>query len=313
MNTTLEPRNQNEYDIDLRELFAAVWRGKKIIMLTTTFCVFIGLAYAIYKPDVYTASALLAPASDDVGSRVSGQLAGLASLAGVNIGSGSNNKTAIAKEVLQSRAFLTNFIRRHNLAIPLMASKAWDKIQGKWVIDAAFYDVAADKWVGDDKGQSLEPTDWDLVKEFRGSISVIESKDNGMVTVSITSLSPVAAKEWVERLVKDLNDYMRDQDVAEAEASIKYLEGKLHETNVAGMQQVFYQLIESQTRTIMLANAQREYVFKTIDPAVVPQEKSGPKREVILVLSIVVGMMLGTSIVFIFAFFRTETESESKI
>ncbi|MEZ5505241.1 MAG: Wzz/FepE/Etk N-terminal domain-containing protein [Gammaproteobacteria bacterium] len=64
-----------------------------------------GVAYAFYLPNVYTASALLAPTSDETGSRVSGQLAGLASLAGVNLGSGSFNKTAIAKEVLQSRAF----------------------------------------------------------------------------------------------------------------------------------------------------------------------------------------------------------------
>jgi hypothetical protein len=30
------------------------------------------------------------------------------------------------------------------------------------------------------------------------------------------------------------------------------------------MQQVFYQLIESETRTVMLANAQPKYVFKTV-------------------------------------------------
>ncbi len=97
---------------------------------------------------------------------------------------------------------------------------------------------------------------------------------------------------------------MRAQDIEDAEASINYLEAKLDETNIAGMQQVFYQLIESETRTVMLANAQREYVFKTVDPAVVPQEKSEPKRALIAVIATMLGGMLGVFIVFVRAFIR---------
>ena len=125
-----------------------------------------------------------------------------------------------------------------------------------------------------------------------------------MVTVSVKSLSPVAAKQWTEWLVKDINEHMRAQDIEDAEASINYLEAKLDETNIAGMQQVFYQLIESETRTVMLANAQQEYVFKTVDPAVVPQEKSEPKRALIAIIATMLGGMLGVFIVLIRAFIR---------
>lgn len=109
-----------------------------------------------------------------------------------------------------------------------------------------------------ENGESVQPTDWDLVKKFREShLSISENNENGMVTISVKSLSPVAAKQWTEWLVKDINEHMRAQDIEEAEASINYLQTKLDETNIAGMQQVFYQLIESETRTVMLANAQR--------------------------------------------------------
>lgn len=312
MNSTTEPHYYPEDEIDLRELFATLWRGKWVILMLTVVFAAGGVAYALSQPNVYTASALLAPASDETGSRVSGQLAGLASLAGVNIGSGSTNKTAIAKEVLQSRAFLSDFIRRHNLAVPLMATKAWDVDQEKWVVDTEKYDPAAGAWATDDEDKTLEPTDWDLVNAFREQLNVAESKNNSMVTVTLSSLSPIAAKEWLELLMKDLNAHMRDQDVADAEASIKYLEGKLQETNVAGMQQVFYQLIENQTRTIMLANAQQEYVFKTIDPAVVPQEKSGPKRTLIFVVAAVLGGMFGMFVVFVMAFFWADDKNSAK-
>ena len=295
-------------EIDLRELFATLWAGKWLIIATTFIFAVGGVFYALSKPDIYQASALLAPAQDQGGSRIGGQLSGLASLAGVNLSGGDANKTTIAKEVLQSRAFLTDFIHRHNLSEELMASEAWDKSQQEWVYNTDVYNPASEEWGTDEEGKSLKPTDWDLVKTFKQQLSVAESKDNGMVTVSLKSLSPVAAQQWVEWLVHDINEHMRTQDVQEAEASIDYLESKLQETNIAGMQQVFYQLIESETRTVMLANAQGEYVFKTVDPAVVPQEKSEPKRALIAVVATMLGGMLGVFVVFVRAFVHSGNE-----
>lgn len=312
MNQAPEPQHYPDDEIDLRELFATLWRGKWIIIAFTIIFAAAGVAYALYKPDIYQASALLAPAQDDAGGRIGGQLSGLASLAGVNLGGGDANKTVIAKETLQSRAFLTDFVHRHNLAVPLMATKAWNMNAGEWIFDEDIYDASAQQWLNDENGQSQKPTDWDLVKQFRNQLSVSENKDNGMLTVSFKSLSPVAAKNWVEKLVHDINEHMRAQDVQEAEASIAYLEDKLRQTNIAGMQQVFYQLIEQETRTVMLANAQREYVFKTVDPAVVPQEKSEPKRALIAIVATMLGGMLGVFAVFVMAFIRSGKEEASK-
>ncbi|MCR8913707.1 LPS O-antigen length regulator [Marinobacter panjinensis] len=303
-----EPYETGHYpddEIDLRELFATLWSGKWIIILITVLFAAGGVAYALYKPDIYQANALLAPADGDSGGRLGGQLGSLASLAGVNIGSDSSSKTSIAKEVLQSRVFLTDFIHLHELEVPLMATKAWNSRQNQWVYDQEIYNPETGEWGTNQVGESLQPTNWDLVKKFKQShLSVSENQDNGMVTVSIKSLSPVAAKQWTEWLVKDINEHMRAQDIEEAEASISYLETKLNETNIAGMQQVFYQLIESETRTVMLANAQREYVFKTVDPAVVPQEKSEPKRALIAIIATMLGGMLGVFTVFVRAFIR---------
>ena len=63
---------------------------------------------------------------------------------------------------------------------------------------------------------------------------------------------PPVAKEWAEKIV-DINEHMREQDVKEAGARIPYLEGKLQGTNIAGMQQVFYQLLESEPKRALIA------------------------------------------------------------
>jgi len=314
MNQTPDPQNYPDDEIDLRELFATLWRGKWIIILFTIAFAAGGVFYALSKPDIYQSSVLLAPTQDEGGAGgLSGQLGGLASLAGISLGGGGSNQTAMAKAVLQSRAFLAGFIHRHNLSIPLMATEAWDMENGKWVINRDVYNPEADEWLSDEEGESLKPTDWDMVKTFKGGyLSLTNDEETGMVTLNIKSQSPPVAKEWAEKLVHDINEHMREQDVKEAEARIAYLEGKLQETNIAGMQQVFYQLIESETRTVMLANAQDEYIFKTVDPAVVPQEKSEPKRALIAIVATMLGGMLGVFTVFVIAFIRSGKEAKQK-
>ena len=298
MNQVLHKPDLPSEEMDLRELFSAFWEGKWIILIISVSCIVGGAIYALKLPNEYQATALLAPAQNEDGSRISGQLSGLASLAGVTLGGGDANKTTIAKEVMLSRAFLGEFIARHEIAVPLMAAESWNSGAGEWVYDRALYSAARNEWLLDENGESLAPSTWDLVKAFREQLTVSENKDNGMITVALTSLSPNAAATWLRWLLEDINEHMRAQDISDAESSVAYLEEKLKETSIAGMQQVFYQLIEQETRTIMLANAQREYVFKVIDPPLAPQEKAGPKRGLIVLLAGMLGLMLATIIIF---------------
>jgi hypothetical protein len=120
------------------------------------------------------------PPQDQAGSGIGGQVGGLASFAGVNLGGGEANKTTIAKAVLQSRAFLTEFIHRHSLSVDLMAAEGWNKGQGKWIYDKEIYSPATGEWAMDSDGKSLKPTDCYLVKAFKEQLSVTETKDNGM-------------------------------------------------------------------------------------------------------------------------------------
>ena len=112
-------------------------------------------------------------------------------------------------------------------------------------------------------------------------------------------MSPLIAQQWVTWLVDDINQAVKDQDVEEANRSIDYLKEQVANTALADLQTMFFELIQSQTETVMLAQVRPEYVFKTIDPAVVPEEKSKPKRALICVLGTMLGGMLGVVLVLI--------------
>ena len=93
------------------------------------------------------------------------------------------------------------------------------------------------------------------------------------VIASIEHQSPVIAAQWVDWLVKDVNAAVKTQDVDEANKAIEYLKQQVSKTALSDPQAMFFELIQSQTETVMLAEVRPEYVFKTIDPAVVPEQK----------------------------------------
>ncbi|MCK7551550.1 Wzz/FepE/Etk N-terminal domain-containing protein [Marinobacter goseongensis] len=284
-------------EIDLRAIFADLWRGKWLIIGLTVVCAVAGVVYAKLQPDIYQAQATLAPKDGGETRTGGGGLQGLASLAGVNLGGGSSNQSVIAQEVLKSRAFLGDFIERHNYAPQLAAVERWNPGTKALEYDPERYSVETEQWL------SVAPSNWNLVNRTRGLLGVASNKNTGMLTVSFQHESPEFAQEIVYNLVQDINNHMRKLDVDEAERSIRYLENKIQETSIAGMQQVFFQLIESETRKVMLAHSSPEYVFKTIDPAVTPEVPSEPKRRLIAMVATMAGALLGVLIVLIRSFF----------
>ncbi|WP_440875558.1 Wzz/FepE/Etk N-terminal domain-containing protein [Thalassotalea sp. PLHSN55] len=302
---SLFPQQQNNDDeIDLAELWRAIWAGKLTIIAITFIFAVASVIYAISQPNIYKASTVLAPASSDGGagglSALAGQFGGLASMAGINLGGGSTDKTGLALEVLKSRAFLEKFINKHKLLLPLMAVESWDIHNDKLIFDKDIYNEQTHEWVRDVTfPKTPKPSAWETFEALKEILSVATDKESGMISLSIEYYSPELAKQWLILLVKDLNKEMREKDKKEAQESINFLTNKLEQTQLADMQTVFYQLIEEQTKTMMLTEVSEEYVLKTIDPANAPDEEAKPKRGLICVLGTMLGGILAVLIVLI--------------
>lgn len=290
-------------EIDFRELWVVVWRGKWIITLLVSLFVVGSAVYALSLPNIYKSEALLVPAEENSGgglSALAGSFGGLASLAGVNVGSGQADKTTLAIEVLKSRKFITFFIKKYDLLVPVMAAKYWDRDKQSLVLDPKIYDASKNAWVRSAKPpRKSEPSMQEAFSAFKRRLTVTQNKATGFVTVGLEFYSPSMARSWVDSLVKELNAEIKLRDVTEAKKSIRYLNNQLIKTAVADMKKVFYELIEEQSKIVMFAEVRDEYVFRTIDEAVTPELKAKPKRVLIVMLGILLGGMLGVSLVFL--------------
>ncbi len=290
-------------EIDLRELFTVIWQGKWIIIVITALFAVASVVYAITQPDIYKSEALLAPAQqDDTGGlgTLTGQFGGLASLAGVNLGGSSSNKAQLAIEILKSRQFTKDFIQKHNILPDLMAVKAWNSEINIITYDEELYIVEQNKWVREvDAPFKPKPSMQEAYIEFSEILTVKPEEETGMVIIAIEHKSPYIAQQWVNWLIEDINQTMKQRDVLEANKSTEFLTKQIQLTKISDIRAVLYNLVEEQTKTIMFANVRDEYVFKTVDPAIVPEKKSGPKRALICILSVFFGAFLGVVLVLI--------------
>lgn len=299
---TANPQNNSSHSDDvslygLFSLFIKNWITLGICGIS--FAALAGL-WAVQQPNIYTAEMVLMPAQKDEGglSGVAGKLGGLASLAGVGIGEGGNSNLTLAIELLSSKAFISDFIEENNLLVPVMAAEGWDAKMNKLIINNNIYNEEEQKWVRKAKlPKKPKPSYQEAQIIFSKLLEVEQNPKSLFVNISLDYYSPLMAADWATKLVKKVNEHIRQLDLKESNQSIEYLEKLIVESKVAELRNMFSNLMEEQIKSKMLASLRADYVLKVVDPAVVPETKSKPMRSLIVVIAGFFGGIIGLIIV----------------
>jgi uncharacterized protein involved in exopolysaccharide biosynthesis len=264
--------NDLDDEIDLIALCRVVWGYKYLILLTSGVCGLVAVYLALTATPIYRAEAVVTEVHDggmSAAASLANQLGGLASLAGVNLAAGGGADRE-AQAVLMSRHLAEEFIKSQGLLSELFPKS------------------------------KKPPTLWLAVQRFReGVLTIREDKRTGMTTVAVDWTDPVTAARWANGFVALANELIRARALDDSRRNIAYLNGQIARTNVVEVQRVMYNLIESETKTLMLANARAEYAFTVVDPAVPPEVRISPRRTVMVMVGIFVGLFIGLTIVFL--------------
>ena len=274
--------------IDLRVFLNRLWHKRWWIFTSTLLFTVAATAAAFLMTPIYRASTVMVSAGADrssVGSLSSalGQLGGLASLAGIGVGSG-DLETEEALAVLRSRRFTRNFISGRNL-MPKLFAREWNAALSKWNVR-----------------ETDRPTPAEAYKYFDQKIrKVNQDKKTGLVTLQIDWKDRNEAAEWSNELVERINAEMRARAIAKAEASIGFLQKELTNTADVGTREAVNRLIESQVKRRMLASVMQEYAFRVVDRAMPPDAKDPvrPRKVIFVLLGLVLGLSIGCMAVLI--------------
>ena len=294
INTKLKDSFNDE--LTLREFFIVMWRGKWIIVLMTLSAAILSVYIALSKPNIYTSTVLLSPANSSSGSlasNVSSRYGGLASLAGISLDGGQVNDVGLGIEIVKTRSFIVDFIKRRDILVPLFAMKSWENESNKIILNEDVYNKKLNIWLGD------LPSYQDAFDKFTQMMSISINKKTGIVSLSITSQSPVLAQQWASWLVEDLNNVMKNRVVTEAKNSILFLQREIESTSLTELRLMFSRMMQEQTKIVMLGNVRPEYLFTIIDPAIIPERKVGPIRSQIAIIGTFMGGVFSVLLLFL--------------
>jgi len=278
-------------ELDIFDFIDILKSNTKPLYISVLLFTFLAAFSSFFIPNQYTSSALLTATEqlDSASSRSSG-FSGLASFAGVDIPQSAAEKNIdLGLEILKSRSFKINLIKKYQLEPILFASKKWDG--NKLIIDGSIYDKTNNQWIED------TPTDEELVKIFTNMISIEVDKKTGFITLKVTHISPNFSKEITELLIKELNTFQKQYDLKRADKALNYLYQQSVQTSIVNLKNIFNNLIESQLKKKMLADISEEYFLTTIDAAVVPLKHSFPNRAIIILFGSMLGFLIGLTFV----------------
>ena len=289
--------NRDAGELSVLEYCRAVASDWRLLAIISASAAVVSIAFALIVSEKFEGVAVVVDAEGGRASGIQaamlGQLGGLAGLAGLDLSQFAGT-TGDARAVLNSRTLVEEFITRNSL-LPALFSDDWDAARKRWKTPP---DEAPTLWLG--------------VRKFVEDVRTIEEDPvTGIIRVKVVWEDPETAADWANGLVALANQIVRSRDLRDAEKSVAYLQGEIARTNVVGLQQVLYSLVESEMQTIMLAKVKEEYAFSVIDPAAVPELRSFPHRTLIVVIGTILGGFVALMIILVRLVARREREART--
>jgi uncharacterized protein involved in exopolysaccharide biosynthesis len=256
----------------LAELAGLIWASRLLMAIVVASAVLVATIYAFVATPMFRAEVVVTEVRDgsagDLAS-MAGKLGGLASLAGLNL-SGGDSTAVESMATLKSRRLAEEFITRTGIVQELL------------------------------RGGRRDPTLWRAVERFRKEVlSIREDQRNSTTTVAVDWKDPLVAASWANGYVALANETLRSRAMHDATRNIDYLNAQVARTSVVEVQRVMYQLIESQTKTLMLANQREEYAFAVVDSAVPPEIRTSPHRTLIVFGGLLFGLLAGATLAYL--------------
>ena len=357
-------------EIDLKDIIRQLWVKRKFILVTTGIFLLLGIFIAFTSPVAYTASCTLVPQSTQ---RQGGNLGGLASMMGVNLGaatSGESLSPSVYPQIVKSVSFCQEV-----MAMPIPIEKASRKIslydyytnkeyQPKSILGgikkytiglpgvilssvrgkkspAGTNTVYSDSITG--KVITLTEDERKVVDIIQKNIQFESNPKDGYVKLGYTFAEPEAVAVITDNMFNTLEKYVKSYKSQKVQDNLQFVEASYAEArrdflqkqiNLAAFQDANRGLITATARTTerrlsseydiaftvyselakqleqaKLAVKESTPVLTVIDPVVVPQEKSAPRRSMILAVFLFLGLVVGIGWVLIKPFFQDIAKS----
>jgi len=269
-----------EDEIDLRELFATIWRYKRFIAIFVLIVTILSIVYVLSKPNIYKVQAVLATKKYFKPINVEGM--------GIVVKATSiNNVIGIApkvafKELLNNYIFMKNFIQKREFDKKLLSGEL-----EKGYVFAFNYD-------------------FNIYKLFVKNFSIDIDKKTGLINISYTHPNRFFAYEVLTAFLEDGSKFLINKDLQYINSQIKKYQEELKKANNLELKSNLTKLIFDFIQQKLYLNSSKYYKVRVVTNPYIPdtKDKEGPKRALIVIVSFVTSFILAIFLVFFIEFIR---------
>lgn len=283
--------NTREDEIDMIRLLFAFWKYRYWIIGCTFVVTLIGVLYALLATPIYYSQATISLKETGKGggaAQIFSQLGGMGGMVAAQLGMGNTNLDKM-EIILKGHELAESVIVKNGL-MPVLFPKARDVKKGAW------------------KDSTKAPTVRDGIKKLQeGVLAVRLDVKKNVIKIGAYLPDSLLAKQMVDFYLAELNERIRTDVMREAENNRDYLEKQVRNTGDPVLVEKIQNMISFEIEKYMLVSSQ---AFEVLERPVVPMEKIKPRRKMIAVVSLFLGIFISIGSVLLWrGFMQIKTQA----
>ena len=301
MSETKSPEINDE--IDLRELFLALWRGKYFVFLVAILAIVCASFYLRSAERKYSVQMVLKPVVVEAsGPNLSG-FSGLASLAGISLPSSSGSDFTTYQKLIFSEEVSERIFANTELVIKLF--------EGEWNSDTQSFEAPVIGNIGKlkqrvkrlltgaEKGKYIPPNPKRLSMSMASTFNIALDNGTGFMKISTETGKPDFMLELILHALQETDKLLKERFLITAEAALEFYYKKLLTSRSPEHREALAKLISAEDQKLMLASKSSNFVAELLTKPSVSLYPTSPKSSLVLALGLVLGFFLGSAMVLI--------------
>ena len=299
-------------EIDLKELFLALWRGKLTIVFICANALFGGAVYLHKEERTFSVKAIYKPVAEDTQGPNLGGFGGLASLAGISLPSSSGSDFTAFQALLTSQEVADILMNEQDVLSSLFKSE-WDaetKTFSQPVKSARgrFIGVLKKTLTGSEQSDYIAPNSQRLSNKLAKLVNVSVDKKTGYLAVSAEATDPQVQINLIQKMVSITDHLLKQRYIENAEDTLVFYQKKITLARSREQREALAKLMAQEDQRLMLAARGKNFVVEPLMRPTVSLYPTSPKASLILALSIALGGFLGSALVLIRASVQTRED-----
>jgi len=297
----MNQNNELNDEIDLRDLFFTLWGGKIYIILFSIISVFLASFYLQFAERKYSVEYNVKPVGETKNSPSFSGLGGLASLAGIQLPSSSNNDLNIFKELITSTEVSEKIFKNKKIIRDIFRSE-WDETFDNFSRPPKskiqiFVSDAKRLLTGNIELNYMPPNPRRLAVFISKNVQINEDNETGFLKFASETSKPKLMLSLMIAATKASDKIMRQRYIDFSIEPLAFYKEKLRTARSREHREALAELISKEEQKLMFASKGKYFIAEPYIKPTISLNPTTPKPKLILALSLLLGLFLGAALV----------------